>query len=151
MNPCFAENKNILNSKIKHREYWRPFAGVILEEYLDEYFENPIISPYMLFSMNCKKEKAFKIPSVIHVDGTCRMQSINKINNAKLAILLNQFYNISNIPVLLNTSFNDNGEPIVESPYDAIKCFLNIDLDYLIIDNFLVEKSSRDTQKIFYF
>jgi carbamoyltransferase len=138
MNPNKKENKNILNDKVKHREYWRPFAGVILEEFVSNYFEEGFDSPYMCYSQTVKEEKRSKIPAITHEDNTCRIQTVNNECNSKLTLLLEKFNNISKIPVLLNTSFNDNGKPIVETPGDAVQAFLNMNIDYLVIGNCLV-------------
>lgn len=147
MNPSIKENKDILNKRVKHREYWRPFAGVILEENLKEYFNEDIKSPYMLYSLTVKKEKKESLSAIIHEDDTCRIQVVNNNLNKKLTTLLNSYNKITGIPSLLNTSFNDNGEPIVETPEDAIKCFLNIDVDFLIIGNFIVTKNDHKSSK----
>jgi len=143
MNPSYKDNKNILNSRVKHREYWRPFGGIILEEYISNYFEESFISPYMLYSYLVKKDKKEKIPAIIHEDNTCRVQTMTNIQHPETYELLNSFYKISEIPVILNTSFNDNGHPIVESPNDAIMSFLNMDIDYLIIGNFIISKKEN--------
>lgn len=140
MHPGPHQNKNILNSRVKHREYWRPFAGIILEDKLNEYFYEDFCSPYMLYSLTAKEEKISEIRSIIHEDNTCRIQTTNRSLNKKITLLIENFEKVSKIPVILNTSFNDNGEPIVESPDDAIKCFNNMDIDYLVIGNFLVKK-----------
>lgn len=148
MNPSKKENKKIMNSRVKHREEWRPFAGIVLDEYFSEYFEEDFVSDYMLYSFNVKKSKISCLESISHVDGTCRAQSVNKELNAEITTLLKKYKEISGIPVLLNTSFNDNGEPIVESPKDAITSFLNMDVDYLVIGNYIVSKEVNKTKKI---
>lgn len=140
MHPGPEENKDIINSRVKHREYWRPFAGIILEEHLDEYFEEDFNSPYMLYSLTVREEKREEIAAITHKDNTCRIQTVNDRINSKVTTLLNKFKEITGIPVILNTSFNDNGEPIVESPQDAIRSFENMDIDYLVIGNFVVRK-----------
>jgi carbamoyltransferase len=140
MNPNRKENKNILNKKVKHREYWRPFAGVILEEFVSDYFEEGFESSYMCYSQTVKEEKRIIIPAITHADNTCRIQTVNKEYNYNLTILLKKFNEKSNIPILLNTSFNDNGKPIIETPQDAVEAFLNMNIDYLAIGNFLISK-----------
>lgn len=132
--------KDIINSRIKHRESFRPFAPIVLEEDQEEYFSTKHPSYYMLFVPEIHKHKQKKIPSVNHVDGTGRIQTVKKSINPKLHDLLLEFKKLTNIPVLLNTSFNDNGEPIIETPYDALNCFLNIDLDFLVIGDYLISK-----------
>jgi carbamoyltransferase len=140
MHPGPAENKDILNQRVKHREEWRPFAGIILEEHLTEYFEEDIISPYMMYALTVKEEMAPRIRAITHVDYSCRIQTVNNEYNRKMTALINEFYKQTNIPVLLNTSFNDNGEPIVESPTDAITAFLKMDIDLLVLGNYVIEK-----------
>lgn len=140
MSPSKKYNKDIINSRIKHREYWRPFAGIILEEYLHEYFEDSFDNPYMLYSQKVKNEKSKEISAIVHKDKTCRIQTVSVELNDKVTELLQEFYNLTGTPVLLNTSFNDNGEPIVESPSDAINAFLNLDIDYLVIGNYIITK-----------
>jgi carbamoyltransferase len=140
MHPGPAENKDIMNERVKHREYWRPFAGIILEENLTDYFNEDFNSPYMLYSLTVKEEKKKELGAITHVDGTCRIQTVNNKINERVTTLLNKFNEVSGIPVVLNTSFNDNGEPIVESPQDAVRSFLNMDIDYLVIGNYVVRK-----------
>ncbi len=137
MSPKYKENKDILNSRVKHREYWRPFAGVILEDRLQEYFEEGIVSPYMLFSQTVKEDKRNNIPAIVHEDNTCRIQTIKE---GKLSTLLKEYDKLSGDPVLLNTSFNDNGKPIIETPEDALEGLINMNIDYLVIGNTIVKK-----------
>lgn len=140
MSPTSKENKDIINQRIKHREYWRPFAGIILEEYLNDYFEENLNSPYMLYSLTVKNNK---IPAITHVDKTCRIQTINSEYHSEITNLIQHYHEISGIPVILNTSFNDNGEPIVETPEDAVRAFNNLDIDYLVIGNYVITKTKR--------
>jgi carbamoyltransferase len=140
MHPGPAENKDIMNSRVKHREYWRPFAGIILEEHLNEYFEEDFNSPYMLYSLTVKENKREALGAITHKDNTCRIQTVNDTMSSKVTKLLQKFEKETGIPAVLNTSFNDNGEPIVESPQDAIRSFKNMDIDYLVIGNFVVRK-----------
>jgi len=139
-NPKIKGINDIINEKIKHREKWRPFAPVIMEEYGEEYFCNFFPSPFMTFTFNIQKDKIDQIPAVAHVDGSARVQSVNKNNNLLFYRLLNSFYMKSNIPVLLNTSFNDKSQPICRTPRDAIKTFYSTGLDVLFIGNYLLEK-----------
>lgn len=143
MHPKPKENKDIMNLRVKHREYWRPFAGIILEEHLEEYFEESFTSPHMLYSFKVKEDKEDKISAIIHEDKTCRIQTVTKEQHQEIHTLLEEFYKVSGIPVILNTSFNDNGEPIVESPEDAIQSFLNLDIDYLIVGSYVISKSDN--------
>lgn len=140
MNPKYADNKDILNSRIKHREYWRPFAGIILEDKLGEYFEEDFKSPYMLYSFTVKPDKINEIAAITHVDNTCRIQTVSEEYNYEVTQLIREFYKLTGTPVILNTSFNDNGQPIVETPKDAIETFKKLDLDYLVIGNYIVKK-----------
>ena len=137
MSPKYKKNKDILNSRVKHREYWRPFAGVMLKEYLHDYFEEAIDSPYMLYSQTVKEDKRLNLQAIVHEDNTCRIQTIEE---GKLATLLKHYNKLSGLPILLNTSFNDSGKPIVESPEDAIEAFLNMNMDYLVIGNKVVRR-----------
>ena len=132
--------KDYLNKKVKHRENFRPFAPVIMEEFEMQYFELKQSSPYMLLAPVVAKEYASKIPSVVHIDQTARVQSVNKKNNPFIHQIIESFYDLSGVPVILNTSFNDNGEPIVETPMDAINTFLSTNIDVLILEGFLIYK-----------
>ena len=141
MRPGPAENKDIMNSRVKHREYWRPFAGIILEEHLNDYFEEDFCSPYMLYSFKVKEEKRSEIAAITHADNTCRVQTVTENCHYEIYTLLKEVHKVSGIPIVLNTSFNDSGEPIVETPEDAIKAFINLDIDYLVIGNFIIDKT----------
>ena len=109
--------RNYLNKNVKHREMFRPFAPVILEEKNSEYFDLNQPSPYML--LVAKSHKAKLIPSAIHVDNTARVQTVNTKQNLNLYNIIKNFYKLTGVPVILNTSFNDAGEPMVESPLDS--------------------------------
>ena len=137
--PRKAEMKNILNLKIKHRESFRPFAPSILEEYASEYFEIDIPSPYMLFVAPVKKPE--QIPAVTHVDGTGRLQTVSKNVNPLYYDLINEFYKITNIPVIINTSMNVMGEPIVNTPEQAYQMILKTDMDYIMLGNNMVKNN----------
>jgi carbamoyltransferase len=143
MNPTHVENKTIMNVRVKHREEWRPFAGIVLDEDFFEYFNEDYTSNYMLYSFNVKDNKIQELGAITHVDNTCRAQSVNKNLNPQITTLLKKYKKLSGIPILMNTSFNDNGEPIVESPKDAIKAFLDMDIDYLVIGNYIVSKQNK--------
>ncbi len=138
-NPLIKSNWKKVNI-IKGREPWRPLAPSILEEYKDEYFENAVSSPFMLIALKVKKDKRTIIPAVTHIDGTSRPQTVSKTTNKKFWNLINEFYKITGVPVVLNTSFNYQGEPIVCSPPDALKTFFSTPLDYLVIEDFLISK-----------
>ena len=143
MNTKNKDNKEVLNERVKHREYWRPFAGAILEEHHKKYFNEKFSTPYMLYSHTVKKNKVKELAAITHKDGTCRIQTVNEDINPKLNTLLESYYEISNVPALLNTSFNDNGQPICETPLDAVNTFLNIDIDYLVIGSYIVTKIKK--------
>ena len=136
--PRLAEMKDILNEKIKHRESFRPFAPSILEEYVSEYFELDVSSPYMLLVAKVKKPD--KIPAVTHVDGTGRLQSVSKHVNPLYYDLINEFHKKTGVPVIINTSMNVMGEPIVNTPEQAHAMILKTDMDYLVMGNFVLSK-----------
>jgi len=140
MNPTPNENKETINTRIKHREEWRPFAGIMLEEYQDEYFMDTYPNEYMLYSLVVKPHQRKKLGAITHKDFSCRIQTVNQKLHPEVTTLLQKYNEKTECPVLLNTSFNDNGQPIVETPKDAIKTFKNIDLDYLVIGNYFVVK-----------
>ena len=131
--------KDIINKKIKRRESFRPFAPSVLEEFQSEWFEGNYFSPYMSSLMTVKKEKQKIIPAVTHFDNTARLQTVNKEYNSKFSKLINAFYQLTNVPVLLNTSFNEN-EPIVFKPEEALDCILRTEMDAIFINKFLVKK-----------
>ena len=134
--PRDPKMKDILNEKIKHRESFRPFAPSILEEHAHEYFEIETNSPYMLLVAKVKQPE--KIPAVTHVDGTGRVQTVSRYSNQLYYDLINQFYKITNVPVLVNTSMNVRGEPIVNSPKEAYNMILKTDMDCLIMGKNLI-------------
>lgn len=141
VDPRKVKNKDLVNSKIKFREAFRPFAPSILQEYSEEYFEtNGIESPYMILAFDVKKDKRTIIPAVTHVDGTARVQTVNKKQNLKYWSLINEFYGLTGVPVVLNTSFNRMGEPIVNKPKEAIDCFMGSGLDALALGDYLIVK-----------
>ncbi|MDO6450014.1 carbamoyltransferase C-terminal domain-containing protein [Oceanobacillus profundus] len=141
--PRQIKNRYKLNLLIKKREVFRPFAPAVMAEYQDQYFDSNVHSPYMLNVFPIKKEKVNQLPAVSHVDKTARVQTVIKSIHPKFYNLLNSFYSITQIPVLLNTSFNTNGQPIIETPAEAIKSFLELNLDYLVIDKFVIKKRER--------
>lgn len=137
--PRGAGMKNKVNSLIKFREEFRPFAPVVLEECASEYF-NIDHSPYMMFATHVHPGVKDKLAAVTHIDRSARVQTVNREENAHLYNLLLSYKDITQCPVLLNTSFNVMGEPIVCTPEDAIQTFLNSGMDILIINNYIVEK-----------
>jgi carbamoyltransferase len=136
--------KEILNVKVKHREEFRPFAPVVPREMAQEIFQCdsslPSITDYMLMVYPTKDNWQDKIPSVVHVDGSARLQTTSKESNPLYYDLLNEFSKLSGVPVLINTSFNVRGEPIVCTPKDAYNCFVNTEIDYLVLGRFLITK-----------
>ena len=139
-NPSTIWMKDYINHEIKKREWYRPFAPSVLFEKQGEIFDLDIFSPYMLVTTYCKDEWKFKIPSVVHIDGTSRYQSVTPEMNKSYYNLINTFYKASGIPLVLNTSFNGPGEPIVETPLDAIRSYVKNNLPVLVLENVVIEK-----------
>ncbi len=157
-----------LNLKIKYRESFRPFAPAVLRENLTEWFELNYDSPYMLFVADIKKSKQIKmsekdeklfgidklnikrstLPAVTHVDYTARIQTVHKDTNPRFHELISKFHEITKCPVLVNTSFNVRGEPIVCSVKDAFNCFMGTNLDILVVEDFILYKENQSTSKI---
>ncbi len=145
-NPCNPKIKEILNLKIKLREPFRPFAPVCLENEVKNYFDIKLESNFMLFICETFKEKVNLIPGVVHQDFTARVQSVPK-NNYLLHQILNEFKKITQVPILINTSFNVGGEAIVNDIDDAIKSFLYMDIDYLVTSEFICKKKKNLDKK----
>ena len=141
--PRKKEMKDIINEKVKHRQWFRPFAPSILREEVSNWFEHDIDSPYMSFAIKFKEEVRNKAQAVVHFDGTGRLQTVTENDNKWYYDFIKSFHIKTGVPILLNTSFNDR-EPIVETPLDAIKCFKNTEIDYLYFYdyNILVKKSN---------
>lgn len=140
--PRRAEMKDIVNARVKHREAFRPFAPAILHEDGDEYFEDYHLNPFMLLVLPVRREKREQIPAVTHVDGTGRLQSVTKDGFGEFYRLISEFKGLTGVPVVLNTSFNIMGEPIVNRPEEAIHDFVNTGMDALFIGPFVTEKVS---------
>jgi carbamoyltransferase len=139
--PTFKRMKDIINARVKFREAFRPFAPVIPLESVSTVFEQQVAAPFMLVVPQIKKEFHDLIPSVTHVDGTGRVQTVTATDNPYFHSLCHQLvHERQGVPVLLNTSFNVAGQPIVETPAEAIETFLNTDIDYLAIENFWISK-----------
>ena len=145
-NPTYP-NKDYLNEKVKFREKWRPYAAIIIKDLQNDWINiKKQDSFYMLFSGTIKEEKRHLLPAVTHIDNTVRVQCVNEESDPLLNKLLHSFFKLSGVPILLNTSFNTiKGEPIVESPFDAIKSFLNSKIDLLIINNFIITRNNNET------
>ena len=129
--------KELLNSKIKRRESFRPFAPMILKKFTNEWFGVTLEVPNMMEVYKIKIEKKNLIPAVVHEDGTCRLQTVSKNNNKFMYSLLQNFFKLTRVPIILNTSFNEN-EPIVCKPSEAIKTFLRTDMDALVLEDYLI-------------
>ncbi|MEM5881563.1 MAG: carbamoyltransferase [Candidatus Aenigmatarchaeota archaeon] len=130
-------------NEIKRRESFRPFAGSFLQEYVHEYFEVPEenhYSPFMIFAFKVKKEKAKYIRAIVHANNTCRIQTVNRRDNGIYYDLIKEFYKITKIPGILNTSFNLKGEPIVCKPEEAYYDFIKTSMDFLVLNNYIVYK-----------
>jgi carbamoyltransferase len=141
--PRRPEMKDILNRRIKHREPFRPFAPAIVEEAAGEYFDAPADSPFMLLAFPVRPGYRDRIPAPIHVDGTGRLQTVSRQSNPRFWALLEAFARRTGVPVLLNTSFNEN-EPIVCHPEEAVDCFLRTHMDALVLGDFLIEKPAHE-------
>jgi carbamoyltransferase len=146
--PRKASMKDLLNARVKHRQSFRPFAPIVLAERANEIFEGNEDSPFMLLAKYVRPEWRERIPAIVHVDGTARVQTVRREHNERLYRLLKGFEKITGVPVLLNTSFNVKGEPIIETPSDAVKCFLGTGIDYLALHDMLISKGPL--YKIFY-
>ncbi len=143
--PRNPKMRDILNIKVKHREYFRPFAPSVLSEKAAEWFRIPketSSSDFMLFAYDVFETKRMLIPAVTHVDGTSRIQTVQKKLNPKYHKLISEFEKLTGVPIVLNTSFNDS-EPIVCTPQDAVNTYLKTKIDYLVIGNFLVSKGQE--------
>jgi carbamoyltransferase len=127
----------------KHRESFRPYAPSVLEEHASDWFDMSGESPFMLLVPAVLAERRARVPAITHVDGTARVQTVSAHLNAPYHELISEFYRLTGVPMVLNTSFNDAGQPIVETPFDAVRAFLGIDLDYLYIGPYLAAKVDR--------
>lgn len=139
MDPRRTDAKHILNKKIKKRESFRPFAPSILKEYVNDYFEQNDNVPFMEKVFKFKKTMQKIVPAVVHIDGTGRLQTVDSSISPKYYSLINTFRKKTGVPILLNTSFNEN-EPIVNHPQNAIDCFLRTEMDILVLENYYIER-----------
>lgn len=137
--PRTVEMRNTVNSRVKFREEFRPFAGSILEEKQQEFFPDSPSSPFMLYALKVAEDKKDKVPAIVHHDGTCRIQTVKKSVSPDFYNLISAFHEKTGIPLVLNTSFNEN-EPIVCNPEDAISVFNHTHMDVLVIDDFVVKR-----------
>ncbi len=141
-NPTKPHMKDAVNNNVKFRESWRPFAPSILAEHMEEYFGTRHPSPFMILAFQAREEMKGKIPAALHVDGTGRPQTVEKDTNPRYWDLINEFKKLTGVPVVMNTSFNVAGQPIVCTPKDALGTFYICGLDALAIGDFLVEKGT---------
>ncbi len=146
--PRIPEMQSILNLKIKFRESFRPFAPAVLEERVSEYFELDHRSPYMLFVALVERSQQEPLPAVTHVDGSARIQTVDAGANPRFHSLLRAFEKKTGCGVLVNTSFNVRGEPIVCTPEDAYRCFMSTGIDLLAIENHVVAKTSEQQMEV---
>jgi carbamoyltransferase len=135
--------RDYLNHVVKHREPFRPYAPSVLAEHASYWFELCGESPYMLLVSEVNRERRELVPAITHVDGTARVQTVQRDVHPLYHRLISQFHELTGVPLVLNTSFNDAGEPIVESPADAVRTFLSTELDHLYLDPYLVSKKDR--------
>lgn len=145
--PRTAEMKDLLNSRVKFREEFRPFAPSVLEDKTGEWFVSGYPSPYMILVYDVRPEKRQLVPAITHVDGTGRVQSVSKKHNPKYYRLIEQFEKITDVPVVLNTSFNIRGQPIVNEPQQAIECFLKTGMDALFLGDLLLTKPAASAAR----
>lgn len=129
--------KDIVN-KVKRREWYRPFAGTILLEYVNDYFEMLTIkeSPYMSYAIPAKQKAKDEVPGIIHVDGTCRIQTVTREQNKNYYDIIKEFFDQTGVPIIFNTSFNLGGEPLVETLDDAVRTLYNSEIEYLYLPEF---------------
>jgi carbamoyltransferase len=137
--PRRADMREIINTKIKFREKFRPFAPSVLEEALDEYFVDGRRDPFMIQVYPVQPAKREVIPAVTHVDGSGRLQTVSERTNPRYFRLISEFKKLTGVPVVLNTSFNEN-EPIVLTPAQALDCFLRTRMDHIVLGNLTVSK-----------
>jgi carbamoyltransferase len=139
--PRAAEMKDHLNERVKFREGFRPFAPAVLEERASEYFEIDGRSAYMLRVVPARPSHRERIAATVHVDGSCRVQTVSPADNAGFYDVISAFERITGVPVVLNTSFNVAGSPIVETPLDAVRCFNETAIDVLALGPFILTKA----------
>lgn len=143
MSPKKAENKDIINARVKFREAFRPFCPSLIDEAKNKYLVKARDERFMVTSFDCKNERRKELPAVVHVDGTLRPQTVRKNDNPRYWKLISEFGKLTGTPVVLNTSMNIRGEPIVCSPREAIRCFFDSGIDVLVLGDFILEKPNR--------
>ncbi len=139
--PRRADMKDVLNHRVKHREGFRPFAPAVLADHAESWFDLDVESPYMLLAAPVRAERQAEVPAITHVDGTARVQTVQPEANPRFHQLLSAFHARTGVPILINTSFNVRGEPIVATPDHAVDCFLRTDIDLLVLGDRLVRKA----------
>jgi carbamoyltransferase len=137
--PRRVDMRDLINTKIKFRERFRPFAPSVAEEALDEYFVDAVPDPFMLQVYPVREDKREVIPAVTHVDGSGRLQTVSERTNPTYYRLIREFGAITGVPIVLNTSFNEN-EPIVETPAQALDCFLRTRMDVIVLNNTMIRR-----------
>jgi carbamoyltransferase len=141
--PRRSDIRDYLNITVKHREPFRPYAPSALAEHASDWFDFEGASPFMLFVPAVRADKRSTVPAITHVDGTARLQTVEAAAEPAYHALINAFYQLTGVPLVLNTSYNDNGEPIVETPCDAVLTFLRTEIDYLVLEGKLLSKRGR--------
>ena len=136
--------KEILNSKIKRRESFRPFAPSILQEKTIEWFEEDDDVPFMMQVFQIREEQRKRVPAVCHVDGSGRLQTVSKEHNPRYHALISAYEKLTQVPMVLNTSFNEN-EPVVNKPEEALACFLRTKMDVLVLGDYFIERAGETT------
>ena len=132
--------KDRINATIKFREDFRPFAPAVLEERVGEYFVNGIASPFMTLTFDVREDKKARISSITHVDGTARIQTVGAGTNPRFHRLISEFDRLTGVPMVINTSFNVKGQPIVNTPRDAASTFYMTGMDYLFLGDYVLAK-----------
>ena len=140
--PTIAGTADKINEQIKFREKWRPFCPSILKEFAGEIINSNHPAPFMTIAFKVNPQWRKRIPEVVHIDGICRSQIVEKFSNPKFYSVIEKFYKKSGVPVVINTSLNRKGEPIVCTPHDALKMFKGCGLRYMAIGDFLVKKNA---------
>ncbi len=138
--PRWEGMRDHLNDRVKHRQWFRPFAPIVLADRAPEWFDLGIESPHMLLVGGVHADKRALVPSITHVDGTARVQTIRVEDSPRVYRVVEAFDRLTGVPMILNTSFNDHGEPIVEKPIDAFACFAQTELDAVVIGSCVLHK-----------
>ena len=133
--------KDLLNIKIKRRESFRPFAPSVLEQHVKDWFESDAPVPFMMKVFQIQEHQRVKIPAITHVDGSGRLQTVSESGNKRYYHLIKRFYDKTGVPMLLNTSFNEN-EPVVCTPQEALACFLRTNMDVLVLGSHLIMRKA---------